>query len=357
MGILNRIVFVFNLIAALGLALSYAAPYVSPKIFWVIPFLGLAYPVLLVVNFLFVIYWLFFGKLKVLLSAIMILAGIGNVGKIVQWSGQNLSDSTHTIKVASFNLGGFGSYTGGNEYDRALRFLEFVNEDKPDVLFLQEFHNVKYNKNKNISDTLKKIYSNKAFSLLGSETDRLAGPVIFSKYPIIKKGIIVGEGSGNGIIYVDIKIKKDTIRCINVHLQSIGLKKELKINRRDLEENQTEALRKSKGIISRLKNAFEMRSEQVDKLFEFLEKTSLRVILAGDFNDTQMSYSYRQTTEFLKDAFVESGSGLGNTYVGPFPSYRIDYIMLSESMQSFNYKTHSSLGSDHKLISSLIRYK
>ena len=49
-------------------------------------------------------------------------------------------------------------------------------------------------------------------------------------------------------------------------------------------------------------------------------------------NDTPMSYSYHQLDRLLLDAYAESGSGIGHTYVGAFPSFRIDHIMHSRRL-------------------------
>lgn len=68
-------------------------------------------------------------------------------------------------------------------------------------------------------------------------------------------------------------------------------------------------------------------------------------------NDTPVSYCYRQFSRQLYDAFVESGNGIGQTYIGKVPSNRIDYIFYSEEFESANFTTHQVNLSDHKPIS------
>lgn len=72
-----------------------------------------------------------------------------------------------------------------------------------------------------------------------------------------------------------------------------------------------------------------------------------KVILAGDFNDTPVSYFYRQVTDKLYDSFTESGNGFGSTYNGIFPLLRIDYIFHGEGLHSYNHTVHSEQLSDH----------
>ena len=75
------------------------------------------------------------------------------------------------------------------------------------------------------------------------------------------------------------------------------------------------------------------------------------VVLCGDFNDTPVSYCYNVVSKSLEDSFIESGSGVGTTYIGKIPSNRIDYIFHSDQLESMEFKTHQVSYSDHKPIS------
>ena len=56
---LNRIFYIVNLLSLFPLALSYLAPYISPNSFlWPLAFLGLLYPIFLIINTSFMLYWL-----------------------------------------------------------------------------------------------------------------------------------------------------------------------------------------------------------------------------------------------------------------------------------------------------------
>jgi len=71
------------------------------------------------------------------------------------------------------------------------------------------------------------------------------------------------------------------------------------------------------------------------------------VILAGDFNDTPVSYSYRQIANELDDTFVDEGKGLGQTHAQMLPLLRIDYIFHSKTLQTIEHKTINKDYSDH----------
>lgn len=71
-------------------------------------------------------------------------------------------------------------------------------------------------------------------------------------------------------------------------------------------------------------------------------------------NDTPVSYSYGRLSRTLTDSFRRSGFGIGNTYVGKFPSFRIDYIFHDKSFDSAEYTTHPEETSDHHAVSARI---
>ena len=80
---------------------------------------------------------------------------------------------------------------------------------------------------------------------------------------------------------------------------------------------------------------------------DHIQKSPYPVIVCGDFNDTPVSYAYRQVRGNLKDAFVESGWGISNTYNGVLPSIRIDYILFDQKIKAVNYNRDKVIFSDH----------
>ena len=98
-----------------------------------------------------------------------------------------------------------------------------------------------------------------------------------------------------------------------------------------------------KNVFFRLKRAFKKRAAQALAISSHISDSPYPVLLCGDFNDTPISYSYSEIIRNnLQDAFLESGIGLGMTYIGAFPSFRIDYILHSKSIISKRFRTMSS---------------
>ena len=82
----------------------------------------------------------------------------------------------------------------------------------------------------------------------------------------------------------------------------------------------------SQKIISKLKQAYLLRAGQALQLEKHISESPYPVILCGDFNDTPTSFTYHTLSKKLTDSFIESGKGIGRSYAGKMPSYRIDYI-------------------------------
>lgn len=345
MFFLNKIVLLLNFIAALLLLGSYLSPSSSPQYLWPISFLGLGYVLLIAVNIVFIIYWLLQAKLYIFISLGAIIFGFGHTGKYVQLSGRQKATSDTTIKLISFNIQNFDEIRKG-EKAIYMDFYSFIAKEEPDILCMQEFN--PWIGITDTSNTLKELQ--RAFGRKGyyaSKSKKSTNIIIASKYKIInQKGISFSERkTTNGAMWVDIVVKQDTLRVINVHFQSFLLNR-VKVNI----DNQDKAIESSKGIVKSLKTGFQRRQPQVDTILREIEASPYPVILCGDFNDTPMSYTYGQLSDNLKDAFIESGSGFGSTYDGDYPSFRIDYILHHPKIRSYGYKRGNTYGSDHRTI-------
>ena len=92
-----------------------------------------------------------------------------------------------------------------------------------------------------------------------------------------------------------------------------------------------------------------LRHEQEwdEELLPKVESSEIPFVLAGDYNDTPASYLYQKATKYLVDPYVEQGRGLGTTYHGPFPAFRIDYVLHSPDIDALSYKRVKTHISDH----------
>ena len=63
------------MLAGISAVITYLSVYISPATIWIFAFIALAYPFILLLNMLFVIFWLFFRKWLFLISLVCILLG------------------------------------------------------------------------------------------------------------------------------------------------------------------------------------------------------------------------------------------------------------------------------------------
>ncbi|MCB0803747.1 MAG: endonuclease/exonuclease/phosphatase family protein [Flavobacteriales bacterium] len=362
---LSKLFFIFNLVVALLLFGSYAAPFVNPSSFSPIAFLGLAFPYLFIANVIFLVYWLVRSKVYLLLSLSALVFSYSTIPNYIQFNSNSTEVFDDEIKVLSFNVRVFDLYMWSNEKTTRNKIFDLIHQEQPDVLCLQEFYQadtIVNNYDFKTLDTLTQFLKANNYHVEYTTTLREVnhwGIITFSKYPIVGKGIVPFALKDDNIcIYTDIQKGDQTIRVYNAHLASIKLDKHdykamQKINHNEYSDNFDNELM----MIEKIRYGFVRRSFQADSIQKSIANSPYPVILCGDFNDTPSSYAYHTILGDLKDAFVESGSGLGRTYIGEFPSYRIDYIFYDSQFESISYQTHPEKLSDHHPISARIRIK
>lgn len=364
----TRIIWVLNLLALLGLAFSYLASYVSPRTIWWLALFGLGYEFMLVINLIFVVYWMIARSRRFWVSLIFILIGIGKVFSIIQFNSQSKDEETLRkdghLKVMSFNVRLFDLYNWFHNEETRNNIFDFLKKESPDIICFQEFYSTDRKKPefKN-SDTLKYFLNSKythiEYTLTLRKTDHW-GIATYSKYPIVKKQEVhFAKKGGNVFIMSDIKIGNDTIRVFNTHLESVhfGWNSYKFIENLNNDDVQQDEFSGGLTILRQLKKAFVKRATQVEILHDSIEASPYPVLVCGDFNDTPSSYSYEILSDDLNDAYKISGRGLGKTYTGPFPSFRIDYIFHDDKIRSTGFRTiHENL-SDHFPVSCMIKVK
>lgn len=362
LSLLNKIILWFNYFAILALLISLFAKYISPQVFWLIAFFGLAFPYLVVLNVLFAVFWLIQFRRLALLSMLTVLISFFTLNKYVQISFGN-KGSNNQIKVTSYNSMLFDLYNWSKNKKSRQNILSSLQETNPDILCLQEFYNsnspVGLHNVDTIINALPTKYYHVEYTTIAYGHNHF-GIATFSKYPIINKGKIVFDTKSNNIcIYTDVKIKEDTVRVYNMHLQSISFsKKDYKFigDVQDSTDAQDE-YENSKNILRRLKRAFVKRAEQAEKVATSIKACPYKIILCGDFNDTPASYTYHLIRSDLKDAFVERGKGLGITYAGKFPRFRIDYILHSKEFICSDFVRSEETFTDHYPITAYLGLK
>ena len=350
----SKFILTMNIFAVCALLLSYLASFIDPEKFWIFSFFGLAYPAILAINILFIIYWLIRMPKLALLSGITILAGLSIIQNYIGFRESTAimvpKSSDSFIRVMTYNVHNFKQFGDKNDKFTKEQILNVIRNEQPDVICFQEFFSRKrgeYNFRKLILQILEtEHYYFKPSTDNGYEA---IGMAIFSKFPIVNKGNIqfAKKMNLNEAVYADIQKGDKTFRVYNVHFQSISFQPEdyryLKKVKSEIETD----VESSKKIGSRLKRAFIKRGNQARLLKEETEKSPHPYIVAGDFNDTPISYTVKTISRGMNNSFREMGSGFGITYNGAFPNFQIDYIFTSPEFTVKNYLIINKKLSDH----------
>ncbi len=350
-----------NYVVIIALLCSVASKYISPETFWIMAFFGLAFPITVIINIIFVIYWFALSRFFGLFSVLALFISLSTTLSYVQLKFSDDNISNKDVKVMSYNSMLFDLYNWSKNKQSRNIILTTLAEENPDILCLQEFYTSEEQGDFNNIDTVVKLinakYNHVEYTTTLRQKDHW-GIATFTKYPIVKKGKIEFKTTkNNSCIYTDVLIKKDTVRIYNMHLQSISFSKadykfidELKNDTSDTKDE----MEKSKSILRRLKRAFVKRGKQAEVIAAHIASCPYKVVVCGDFNDTPASYVYKTIKGDLKDAFMESGSGFEQTYAGIFPRFRIDYILFSKGLVSKSYYHLSETLTDHYPIVSYI---
>ncbi|WP_346862082.1 endonuclease/exonuclease/phosphatase family protein [uncultured Draconibacterium sp.] len=337
-----KILFFFNLLVVLALLVSYLSVFIPPDKYWLPAMFGLAYPFLLGANLLFMVFWVLVKPRNLLLSLIFVLLGWNFIGRYFQLKAD--SNEEADIRVLSYNVGHF--YGDGNQKreENATSIVSFLVEQNPDIICLQETRL----RQKNIFDlpeTIKQIKSIQHYQY--ARSSNTFGMVTMTRYPILNMQEIRFDDSRNMTIYTDVLIDSDTVRIFNVHLQSYKIDPNEYAIIESPGITQEEDIKEMKEMGAKFKTAFQQRALQVREIRKYIDESPYNVIVCGDFNDTPASYAYSCLSNGLQDAFVQSGKGIGRTYIGKLPSFRIDYIFHGDGFSSFNFKTMDFRYSDH----------
>lgn len=323
----EKIIFFINSLVAAVLLLSYLLPYVAPKNFAFLSVLSLAVPLLIILNALFMLYWLLKAKKQLLLSGLILLLGYSYVGSLYKFSSSKNVDEDNNISIMNYNVRLFNLYNWIDSDSVEQEIIELIKQDNPDVISFQEYH-----PHERIDLS---FYKYKYEKLSGNRVKY--GQAIFSKYPIINSGSVEFPNTANNAIFADIVKDNDTIRIYNVHLQSLRI------------DAKVESLKKedSEKLMHKVSETFKMQQEQAELFIKHKEQSPYKMVICGDFNNSPYSYVYKEIKGDLKDSFEEAGNGFGRTFRFKYFPVRIDFILVDEAFEVNSFKVFEEKLSDH----------
>lgn len=333
------------------LLLTAYSPHIKPVAHPVESCFGLTFPIFLVIDICFLLFWLIIQKYKFALlplTALLFCHSQIHTYFPINFHTRNVPEGS--FKVLSYNIMGFN---GAVKKEGENPILNYLKESGADILCLQEYQTIespRYLRQKDVENALKD-YPYHRIHTVGKGKNHSNRIACYSKFPILTAHELDYASEYNGSIAYELKIGEDTLLLINNHLESNKLTKEDKVVYEEMfKDPETERVKSgARLLIRKLAEASALRSPQADSIArEIASSPHPYIIVCGDFNDTPISYVHRVISRNLNDAFTQSGCGLGISYNQNKFYFRIDNILASKNLKSYNCTVDRSIKeSDH----------
>ena len=325
--IFNGFMLLLNIGVSTLLLLACLLPYISVALVPSMSIFSLFVPFLVLGNILFLIYWILQFKKAVFLPIVSLVIAYFFMGSFFQFRAERPMPSSKDFSIMSFNTRLFNKYQWSDDPSIGNQIVAFIQKTDPSVVCFQEF-----------DVSMKERFMSYPHAYISaSDNSKQAVQAIFSKFPIVAKGLLPFTNSTNATIFVDLKIKGDTVRLYNVHLQSLRVKPEAA----SLEAGTRERLYK------RLKVSFAKQQAQADIIASHKSDSPYKVIVVGDFNTNQFSSVYHTIKGDLTDSFTSLGSGYGKTFDFKYFPMRIDFLLSDPGFEIAYHKSFPLHLSDH----------
>lgn len=334
--------------ATIVFLLGLMATKVSPSTFWPLAYFGLAFPFSLFIILGFLFYWAFTKNKKLLFPVLLIIVGWNVISSFLAFSFFGNKSDTEQLKVMTYNVRNFELYSKEKAPENKENMLQLIRKQDPDIVCFQEFYNAPFHSDvKGISKELNLPYHYFEVGSVARKSQQF-GIAIYSKYPLANKTKINLKDFGNLAQSADVIVEGDTLTVFNMHLASIRFEKNDYEYIQDIKEDGTKAnTTGSKRIARKVRDGSIRRSLQAEHVKGEINKSIHPTIVCGDFNDTPVSYAYQTINDGYKDTFNKASWGIGHTYSGILPIFRIDHVLVSKDLTVHSHKIIREQISDH----------
>ncbi len=338
----KRFFIISNVLAALVFLIACLQPWLHPETFWLISFLSLTLPYLLLLLVVFIGFWFFFKIKFTLISIVALLIGWKQVRVLAGVNSEPFIKKERpaaALRVLSWNvraMKGIGNLNKKKLEENTEKMYALIKSYKADVVCFQEFGQFDFPK-----EGLDNIQWMKEigfpYHVLSKDYSRVAwkytsGVAIFSKHPIVFKKRVQFTSSPESLLFADIVWRKDTIRVFTSHLQSFKFRNDDFAEFETTDRDGNKLVAASTNLFSKMKRAFRNRAAQVDQIRPIMDSSHHPAFFCGDVNDVPGSYAYWQLRgDTWQDAFIKKGFGIGRTYMSLAPTLRIDYVFADSS--------------------------
>lgn len=332
-----------NITSSLLLLFSCWSVYLVPADYPRLSLFGLAFPIFLVINILFLFFWLIFYVRYSLIPIVTLLLSFPYLNDYcpINWKKDPPKDA---LKVLTYNVAAFGG-TEESKKQEDNEILQYVLKSDADIVCIQEatgpIRRLLDEKMKEAGYSVPKIVN---------ENKELMEHAYF-KMPILSVEAIKYDSESNGSVAYHLLYEGDTLLVVNNHLESNRLTVEDKsVYKSMIFDPEKEKMENGMRLLMRkMSNASVIRSPQVDIVTKYIKRDrSSSVIVCGDFNDSPISYTCNRFGKELVSSFVESGNGPGFSYNKDLFYVRIDHVFHSKNLKSYATQIDRSIKtSDH----------
>jgi endonuclease/exonuclease/phosphatase family metal-dependent hydrolase len=356
----KRFLIFVNLVVANLFLIACANAWLHPGKWWFFSLLGLAFPMLLILVFAFLVFWIIFRSKWLVVSAVALVLGFTNIRAFwgIHYAASFKPEKkAGNLRILTWNVEWFDEHNKRDKSHKDYRkkMLEFIKEQNADILCFQEF--LELGKSFNYSNIRSITALNYPYYYrvidYGQRGGRYeAGAAIFSRYPIIDTQRIRYPGPLNlraaeSLISADILVDSQRIRIYTTHLQSVLFRQNDYRHLQIIKSADDSIVTASRSIIKKLRQGYSQRGSQADLVRQQLDSCTLPEVITGDFNDVPNSYTYFTIKGNRQDAFIKKGSGIGRSFTHISPTLRIDYILADKQFDVLQYKRFKVPWSDH----------
>ncbi len=305
---------------------------------------GLAFPLFFAANAAFLVFWLMAKPSRALLPV---------AGMLLAYSPARLYCPVNlpseppeaSIKVLSYNV---CSYDMWNDTSQPCPVAEYVVESGADIVCLEEAGACN-GKLRKVDSIYAAHYQYRDTTFAANGGDMLC---LLSRYPIVGKEKIQYASETNNSAAFSLDIDGDTVVVVVNHFESNCLSADEKRGFTDMVKGDmrgASAKRESRNLLHKLAGASARRAPQADAVARYVAGCEGKsVIVAGDFNDSPISYVHRTVARGLTDCYVATATGPGISYRDKAIFVRIDNLMCSPDFTPYACKVdRTAKGSDH----------
>ena len=147
--------------------------------------------------------------------------------------------------------------------------------------------------------------------------------------------------------YADIALPDDTIRIINIHLSSTGIK-DMDM---EIEPTREEWIEKGQFMAQKIARSDRDRGKQGQSILQWVDHSPYPVVLTGDFNSVPGGNLYARLLWKLDDPYLFKGSGAWGSYLPLLQKcvpLRIDWTLVDEQLPYSGQYLSDVAFSDHR---------